>query len=539
MIPHRRPGPWPALLLAGCVLTFAQLSAQQIGDATPLQSPVERAAAAENAGRYAEAAELYLQLTTAEPDRAEWLVHAGRCLGRAGRFNDAIDLLSRRRNAFPGVLDVPAMLARTLLLKVETSSGVLNPEVFYADAIALCEEILQVNPRHEEALLILAQAHYGAGNPEEAEAAAGRAVAALPDHSGARILVGRIAFDSFRWKKRLLETRPEDGGVAHTEEEKARLVATIDVDRNKARAAFRKAAELDPDRAFAHIALGDLAAWDKETGDALRHWGDALAVDPYARIGHAWLAQNTTAAERQRMFTAAAQQYSQRPDADPKSAALLDWHAARCLYDQGEWQLARQAFATTLVQNDALTNSHYYMGVCAWRLADEDAAERSFAAYSVVSATGFADILRELDPKSRAEMSQLIRYLADRSYKQNRKDNSRDLNQVIAALENSADAWNNYAFLCRETGRFEDALAGYQHALEKEPESPQLWNDAAVILHYHMRSAENVERARSMYRRALELAAEVLKNAEATDLQKQRAQQAQSDARLNLGELDG
>ena len=134
-------------------------------------------------------------------------------------------------------------------------------------------------------------------------------------------------------------------------------------------------------------------------------------------------------------------------------------------------------------------------------------------------------------------MSAIIRHLGDRAYRQDRKDNSRDLNHVIACLQDSADAWNNYAFLCRETGKFEDAFAGYEHAIEKEPDSPQLWNDAAVILQYHMPSPANLERAGTMYGHALELAAKVLADDNASSLSRERASKARSDARLNREKL--
>ena len=101
----------------------------------------------------------------------------------------------------------------------------------------------------------------------------------------------------------------------------------------------------------------------------------------------------------------------------------------------------------------------------------------------------------------------------------------------------SADAWNNYAFLCRETKRFEEAFVGYQHAIEREPESPQLWNDAAVVLHYHLANDTNRTRAKQMYDRAIELANAQLAEASTTEILRQRAERAKADALLNLKEL--
>src|SRR6185436_5294068 len=104
-------------------------------------------------------------------------------------------------------------------------------------------------------------------------------------------------------------------------------------------------------------------------------------------------------------------------------------------------------------------------------------------------------------------------------------------------LKDSADAWNNHAFLCRETGRFPEAWSSYQNALEKEPDSPQLLNDAAVILQYHMTSPENVQKARGMYERAVKLADKMLADASITGAARDRIAQARTDATANLAAL--
>jgi tetratricopeptide (TPR) repeat protein len=175
--------------------------------------------------------------------------------------------------------------------------------------------------------------------------------------------------------------------------------------------------------------------------------------------------------------------------------------------------------------------------MCAWRLDDHDAAETLAAAYAGASAVGFADVLRSLPPEQRSEVAGIVRFLGDRAHRDQRKDHSRDLNHVIACLLDSADAWNNYAFLCRETKRFDEAYAGYQHAIEKEPDSPQLWNDAAVILQYHLPSPANAQKAREMYTHAIALADKTLAESGSSELARDRARQARTDAEKNLAEL--
>ena len=165
-----------ALLLCGIA------ACQEPQPASP--SLREQAHAAEQRGDHASAAELFLQLAKAEPDRAEWQVAAGRCLGRAGRFNEALDLLDAQRKRFPGVLDLPAMLARTMLLKAERDPGAMHPEILLADAAATCREVLATDPNHQDALLVLAQALLRSGDAG-ARAAAEDATRRLPRHAGA------------------------------------------------------------------------------------------------------------------------------------------------------------------------------------------------------------------------------------------------------------------------------------------------------------------------------------------------------------------
>jgi len=519
---------WRRLLAA--VLCAAAAFAQVPQDASAAQLR-ELAAGAENHGRFGEAADCYLRLVQLDPARGEWVLCAGRNLGLAGRFNDALDLLAKKRAAFPGLLEIPALLARTQLLRVERDPGAMNPELAWADAADLATEVLRLDPDHEDARLILAQARYCQGDKQAALAAANEAVRRHPQRAGAHTLVGRMAFDDFTALKRLL---PQDRPPTASD---AELVGAIDRARQDAVAAFKHAADLDPDRAFARTMLGQIAAIDHDRDGALQHWGQALAIDPLARVEHGWIAEQTEPAARRAFYRDAAEHYLRRADADASKAATLRFYEGLALYAAQQWQPARELFARCRADQPEFINADYYAALCAWRLDDQDGAEELAARYAAASAVGFADVLRALAPEQRADVAGIVRFLGDRAFQHERKDRSRDLNHVIAALLDSADAWNNYAFLCRETGRFDDAFAGYQHAIEREPDSPQLWNDAAVVLQHHQPSPENFVKARSMYDHAIELADRTLADAAATALSKDRARKAREDAQKNLAEL--
>lgn len=490
----------------------------------------EKAAGAENRGLHAEAADLYLQLVTKEPARADWVLAAGRCLGASGRFREAIELLEKKSGQFAPLPDLPAMLARTYLLRVERSPGI-HPELDYREAERVANEVLKGNPDHLDARLILAQARYAMFDLEGAEAAATEAARRHPQHPGAHVVLGRIAFDEYRMRKEAIEAEDPE------EPRRSELVSQLDVARKRAQKAFTEAAKLDPLRSYPLVMLGDVAARDRDTDAALQYWGDALAADPVARVEHDWIRAHTEPAARVAFYMRARERYEAREGASPARAATLRFYCGLAHYEAGAWQPARAEFEAARAQNPDFVNADYYAAMCAWRTKDEDGAEAHAAAFAAVSAPRFADVLRAIDPEPRAEVAGIVKYLGDRAFQQGRKDRSRDLNHVTACLLDSADSWNNYAFLCRETQKFEEAFVGYQHAIEREPDSPQLWNDAAVVLHYHLGGDGNHQRAKQMYEKALDLARTQLASEGASEIVRRRAESAKADAEANLKEL--
>lgn len=501
----------------------------------PLATLRERAAGHENRGRFGAAADVYLQLVARDPERAEWYLEAGRCLGRSGRFQPALELLEKARARFPALPEVLAMLARTLLLEAESGQA-LHPEIQWTDAAALCEEVLQRDANHLDCRLLLAQAKFLLGDADAARREAEEAERRHPNHPGAAVLLGRIASDRFR---QLLAAYQQLDGPQLADERRAELVAALDQQRQLAKAAFTRAIARDPARAHPHLALADLALLDRKDDAARVHFGDALVADPDQPVDHHRLTAGQDAKARAAFYQGLLDRYLARRDAEPAKAATLRWHLARAWFDANEWQTAAATFTAALADAPTATNSYYYLCLCSYELQDYDAAEAHAARYAGLGAAEFADVLRALDVEARGRMRAILQFLGDRAFQQGRREASRDINHTIACLADSADAWNNHAFLCRETGRFDAAFASYQHAIEKEPTSAQLWNDAAVVLQYHLPEPANLARAKTMYERALELAAQVLADGKATASQRAAAEKAAQDARNNLAELGG
>jgi tetratricopeptide (TPR) repeat protein len=509
----------------------ADAPSQQQPSANALQ---QIAATAERRSQWSAAADAYLALVKAEPLRTDWLVAAGRCLGRSGRFAAAVDMLLAAKTRFPDALEVSAMLARTYLLQAERDPEVMHPQILQADAADLAESVLERSPNDEDSRLVLAQARYLLGERDEAIRQAQDAVQRHPQRSGAWVLLGRIHLDQLRSLHRRYTAEQPSGDEAAT------LVGEIQAARDSAAQSYRRAAELDPSRAFPHVALAQIAALDKNTAQVRGHLLDALVADPDGEIDHEALGEALDWPAREALYRQALERYGKVTTAAGRSAAkaaTLRFYIGRSQFQQQQWQACRDTMTQVLAENPAADNAHWFLFLSAYRLDDHDGAERHAATYAATDALGFANTVRDLGGDQRGEVGAIVRYLADRAWQQKRVEPSRDLNHVTAFLHDTADAWNNHAFLCRETGRFEAAAKSYEHALQREPESPQLWNDAGVVLHYHLASPANLVKAKEHYERALQFADKVLGDPRVVGEARERAAKAKSDATANLAEL--
>lgn len=496
----------------------------------------ERAYRAEREGRHAAAADAFVALHRADPDRIDWAIAAGRCLGMSGRFSSALAVLEEAHKRWPTDLDLRTMLARTLLLQTEREAGTPYPEVLWEEAIVQASAVLAVDPDHLEARLLVAQARFLLGDWQLATDEAARAAERHPDHPGAHVLLGRIALERFRLLLRQFEAQRPTGI------EEGQRVAELGRQRIRARHAFTRATELDPTRAHPHVALADLCRIDGKLEAAREHLQTALAIDPTVPIDHQLLTGEADWQARRDLYASLRARYLEHTT-DPaplaaRKAASLRFQEGRARLEGLDFAGARAQFEQIQRDDPDAENAAYYAFLSCYHLGDYDAAERHAATYARHSAPGFADVLRSLPSTQRVQIAAMIRFLGDRAYQAGRIDASRDLNHVTACLQDSADAWNNHAFLCRETGRFERAYASYQHAIEREPESAQLWNDAAVVLQYHLPSNEHLDKARSMYERAIELAQATLARDDATAEQRRFADEAIANARQNLAALD-
>ncbi|MGH7152134.1 MAG: hypothetical protein ACREIU_15620, partial [Planctomycetota bacterium] len=140
------------------------------------------------------------------------------------------------------------------------------------------------------------------------------------------------------------------------------------------------------------------------------------------------------------------------------------------------------------------------------------------------------------DPRGTRPLARTLFLLGDRAFRDGRLEDARDLFGLVTSLD-PADpaAWNNRAFLCRQTGRYEDAWRAYLGALRLRRDDPRLLNDAAIILHYNL--GRDPRLASALYERAIECAGVLLLDPAVSSSARAEALAARKDAEENLRRL--
>ena len=492
---------------------------------------------ARQAGEWEKAADAFVELHDLEPSEPRWVMEAADAMGKAGRIRDAVSLLWQSKDKYPDALELRVQLAKSLHLQADqeraSGSSTDATKSYYMDAADLAGKVVTARADHIEARLLLAQAHFQLGRFDQAIAEAEKVAEFDASNSGGHVIIGQIWY----WRFRNQLDSIYRNGLRGSERQEAMQV--VDNARKQARAAFKRSLDADPDRAIAAVRLGDIAGWSGEPERAAEHYEAALSTDPrqVGQIDTDWLTKSVGAERVAAMWDAARDAYAKRKDAKPELRAILEYRAGLVKFYGEDLEGARACFEQVLAcadehpeYRDAL---YWLMRITYWE-GNRDAARAQALAFARDDPKAFADAIRT--SQDRAEATSILQYLADSAFRAGKPRASRDLNYVLASLVQTAPAWNNYALLCRDTGRYEDAWKGYQYALQEE-RSPQLLNDGAVILQYHLSTPANLAKARKMYIEAIELAKAQLAEGVSDDEARGRTRQALRDATSNLAKL--
>ncbi len=486
-----------------------------------------RAAQAFAAGRAEEALEQFARLADAAPPDLRVLLGLGRAQAALGETTAAVDTLVSALHLREDDPDVLLALADALSLQGRQAAWNDDPAaagLAFLDARRFYEKAAAARPEAAAPWLGAARVAREQGLRDEALQLVQKAHDLEPRHVDTLLELGSLRFGTY-WE--ILGMR----GAEAAEDAK-----------ELCRRAYRDALEIEPDNGFA---LNGLAWVDMQAGDteaAIEWFRQSLVADPtisdsyenlsrllagsledrkrYARLLDDVVAsaarwqegeerrRGRARALYQRGLAAAAVRDAEQLDRDLAEAARLDPElAAACCYQR----------ARGLARDDRQDEAADLLG--------EQAAggQQAFAAL-------LETIASQPEPRDEAL---LIRSLADRAFRASDLEAARELFHLSAEiLQTSADDWNNYAFFCRETGRYEESYAAYLRALEIDGSNPNLLNDAALILHYHLR--RDLERAALLYERALEEGKRVLADPDADSFARESAATAVRDAGNNL-----
>lgn len=320
---------------------------------------------------------------------------------------------------------------------------------------------------------------------------------------------------------------------------------------------YRTAMKLDTKSTAACLKLGEtliLASYaDPEGGkpaearkEAAKAWAEALKRDQ-ATVDLSAMCQ---------WLQGEAVPLLQKIDKSKGKDATMAWYMGFAEYSgqPRNWEEVRKHFEKALELEPTMFNCHFFLAQGAFDRGSELLAENNNEmsqgarnAY-LYSAFQWGKYLETQGPVHRnatlasadggASTIATLKWVAGQSVNTGRFEPAIQISKWITeTTPNDVEAWNNLAFLYRDSGQAENSLAAYAKSAELAPEDPQVLNDWAVIYHYYLQTED--EKAKGLYRKAIQLAEEIL--ADETGLStadKERIQVGLRDARNNLRKLE-
>jgi tetratricopeptide (TPR) repeat protein len=547
------------LLAAACTAPDPGAAADPLD--AELAARIEAGRALLDSGSAEEAETLFASAARDEGDSLRtrmWVLRAWMEQGRSNDTLDALDALDRAGARGPEMDYLYGMAfarrAESYLAQGVTDSSV---QMNFLDATDFLDEAVAADAqRFRDAFLPLATSAWYVQETEKARWAADRAVEFYPASPEAWSTRGKIAMTQFM---------AEEGAASGSEAAERAW--------SEAARSFRRSVELygvpggaDRRAALAQAAtqLGHAMVWRKKGPEATEAYATAIAVDPqafdYSRTAE--LLGGTVRAEdddrpcgfRAALESAVLQQEAAGLAADP-GRATLDWWLGWARFVDADWAGSEAAFLASLARAPEYTNAWFYLGLArqygkdpSGALAAMHAGWDADPAAMVATAASAGGALRAFEG--------LIDWCA-------REEPPRNLDaaflaeMLAQAMPSEARHWNNLGLFLRDEGErleieahekktpepdpalladlYERAFAAYERALELNPEDPQLVNDTAVMMHYHL--GREPEECAAMYRRAIELSDGLLARPDLSSDDRARYETTRGDAETNLKHL--
>jgi arylsulfatase A-like enzyme/Tfp pilus assembly protein PilF len=344
----------------------------------------------------------------------------------------------------------------------------LVEEKKYAEARALCDDMLRQRPGFADCHLQMSKIAAAEGNLDAARTAAAKAVAVGPKNARAHLQLAAL----------LRERGDLDGAIAHFRQALALDPSAPDTRTWLGRALAEKG-QLDeaarllgpdtagpPDNAMAATQLGYVLAKQGKRAEAIASYRRALALDPGSAEAHAYLG---SALAEGAQWDEAITHFEAALKVRPENAELHDW-LGMALREKGRTEEALVHFREAVRLGPGLAMAHFNLGRA---LKQQGKLDEAVPHYRRALA---------IDPRLAAAHNALGSALGSQGQV---REAIREFRETLRLQPDNEEAHNNLGLALRLTGERDQALAEFRAALARKPDWPAPMSEVAWILATH------------------------------------------------------
>ena len=552
------PGEAPAAPAAPLAPTAPAAPGAEAPLAAELAALIERGRAELAAGRAAEAEALFTRVAEADGGKLRtrmWVLRAWMDQGRSNDTLDALDELNSQGQKGPDLDYLYGMaFARRAEGLVADGVGDSSVEMNFIDATNLLKQSVERDPaRYRDAWLQLARAAWFTQELETARWASEEAVRHQPEDGEVWLARARIAMSEF------VNAEGSEPGGAEAEAALARALES-----------FQKGLELlgpaEGERAAkvarAATELGNAFLWRQRGAEATSAYARAITAAPgNFDYGQAFqlLAGAPADPEHPSGFRPALEQAREALAASGRlagqEAGVLLWWLGWARFNDGAWVASEEAFHESLALAPEYTNAWFYIGLARHYAKDSLRAVEAMRTGWAADPASMVTTVAGAGGSQRAFES-LLAWCAAQEPPRN-LDAAFLAEMLTQAQPEDPRHWNNLGLFLRDEGEraeyaafkkeapepdaawladlYQRSYRAYQKALELTPDDPQVINDTALMLHYHLDG--DLAEVEATYRRALARLEELLAGSDLSEEDRARFEQTKSDIGVNLKAL--
>jgi len=493
----------------------------------PVQTPnpfIEKGGKLLEDGKTEKALKSYTEGLALFPENTDLMIGAGKAALLGNDAAASLNHLYKAVGAAPESYEANLYLGKAMCRHgQELANDLMSQNEGYMmieDSLGFLRKASKLDDTAIEPGLELARTLYWLNDLEAADEAVLSAIERSPGNIDALLLRGDISYTAYRYA----------GGRGEGADE-------VRIKWQNAMDLYLKAAEIDPENAKSYIGIAALYEADKKWKESAEAYRNALIRNPelinaYNRLITIFRRDDMDGSLPE-YIELVLQKLRKRFPGDKARTATALYYLAFAHFTNGDFKSSIDTYNRSASLNpDYLTGASYYIGRARCELGELDQARKMLLKTFERDPEGLAYFMKN-DNEFENTVYPSLKGLAFDCYKNGRMNDAREVNALmLSAVVDDSSLYNDYAFLCRETGKYEESYKAYRSAIELSPTNPSLLNDAALILHYHLH--RDLGEAKLMYEKAVQEAGIILngENPNRFDLDEVRV--ALRDASNNL-----